>query len=435
MAIRAASLDSRHIASLWGAKPTESPGGVSNVFINGDELPRCVVQTTTNTALTGTPTIQGVATAVGDKVLVVAQTAAAENGVYRVTGSGSAWERVSTNAEEWRVVVVTGGDTPAVWVMLNEATPDVGTDAITFDVLMYSTAVATKIAEHADDVASTTFLGHVKIDGTTIQMNGSNQIFAVPAITGSGDVGQAVMWTGTSSIGYTDQVYLSDGAGAVAVSTSARIGVGILQEGNYEALKIVRNGPGAAGYPTVLVDSQDAVDATPAVRIKKAGTGKGIESIHNSHGVAGSYVTSGSGTGSAVTAIEVAAESTGTPGAGFGLRHQWLLESATVAGRQAASMVVSWVTATDASRAARFTLYVADSGSSTREALRAEADGSAVRLGFFGAAAVTKRAAPTAENTSTVDTTYGTQERDVLNNVRTRLGEVISALQSLGLMN
>ena len=41
----------------------------------------------------------------------------------------------------------------------------------------------------------------------------------------------------------------------------------------------------------------------------------------------------------------------------------------------------------------------------------------------------------TASDDSTVDTTYGTEEAAVLGNVRTRLGEVVSALQSFGILS
>lgn len=437
---KAARFSAKHQLESWSRKSgvqtisaqfvLDDTSGVSV----GKEIVLARVTPGFNIALDGSvTTCDGVTLQAGDIVFCNDQTAPVQNGPWVVQPDSAAWVRLDGKMEDWMLVLVYDGldNLCSMWQSAVVMESVVGTDDLHWKRLTRDEELDT----HKTVIASDSVLGHVKVDNSTIRVNGSNQIYAVPAITGSGSNSQAVMWTGTSSIGYTNQVYLSDGAGAVAVSTSARIGVGILQEGNYEALKIVRNGPGAAGYPTVLVDSQDGTDATPAVRIKKAGTGKALEATHNSHGVAASYVTSGSGTGAAVTAIEVAAESTGTPGAGFGLRHQWLLESATVPGRQAASIVVSWVTATDASRAARLTIYVADSGSANREALRAEADGSAVRLGFFGAAAVTKRAAPTAENTSTVDATYGTQERDVINNVRTRLNQVIAALQSLGLMS
>ena len=56
------------------------------------------------------------------------------------------------------------------------------------------------------------------------------------------------------------------------------------------------------------------------------------------------------------------------------------------------------------------------------------------KVGFFNAAPVAQQSALTAANASTVDTTYGTEEANVINNIRTRLGEVETALESLGLV-
>ncbi len=40
----------------------------------------------------------------------------------------------------------------------------------------------------------------------------------------------------------------------------------------------------------------------------------------------------------------------------------------------------------------------------------------------------------TAKNTSTVDTTYGAQEAAVIGNNRTRIAEIVTALQSFGIL-
>ena len=44
------------------------------------------------------------------------------------------------------------------------------------------------------------------------------------------------------------------------------------------------------------------------------------------------------------------------------------------------------------------------------------------------------QAALTAVDATAIDDTYGTVEEDVLNNVRTRLGEIETALQALGVI-
>lgn len=56
------------------------------------------------------------------------------------------------------------------------------------------------------------------------------------------------------------------------------------------------------------------------------------------------------------------------------------------------------------------------------------------KLGFFNATPVTQRTALTAANASTVDGTYGAEEAAVIGNMRTRLGEIEAALETLGLV-
>lgn len=58
-----------------------------------DAKPSVRVVATTNQALTGTPTIDGVATQSDDRILLVGQTAPAENGVY--VAAAGAWSRAS----------------------------------------------------------------------------------------------------------------------------------------------------------------------------------------------------------------------------------------------------------------------------------------------------------------------------------------------------
>lgn len=62
--------------------------------------------------------------------------------------------------------------------------------------------------------------------------------------------------------------------------------------------------------------------------------------------------------------------------------------------RPQATLAGSWATSTDASRKARVTLNVYDTAA--REAIRAEASGSAAMLGFFGASAVVRQTLPAA---------------------------------------
>lgn len=82
--------------------------------------------------------------------------------------------------------------------------------------------------------------------------------------------------------------------------------------------------------------------------------------------------------------------------------------------------------------AADFKLVPEAAGTGTLRGLQVGVSGG--KLGFYGTAAVTKPAALTAANASTVDIVFGTEERDVVANLRTRLNELESRLQSLGLL-
>lgn len=55
-------------------------------------------------------------------------------------------------------------------------------------------------------------------------------------------------------------------------------------------------------------------------------------------------------------------------------------------------------------------------------------------MGFFGATPVTQPTALTAEDATVIDATYGTDEENVINNLRTRVGELESKLQALGIL-
>lgn len=56
-------------------------------------------------------------------------------------------------------------------------------------------------------------------------------------------------------------------------------------------------------------------------------------------------------------------------------------------------------------------------------------------LGFFGKTPVAKPAAPTAASAATVTATYTATEQGVINNTRTRVNEIETALKNLGLLS
>lgn len=55
-------------------------------------------------------------------------------------------------------------------------------------------------------------------------------------------------------------------------------------------------------------------------------------------------------------------------------------------------------------------------------------------LGFYGATPAAQAAAPTAQDATVIDATYGSDEEGVINNNRIRIAEIMTALQDLGLI-
>ena len=105
-------------------------------------------------------------------------------------------------------------------------------------------------------------------------------------------------------------------------------------------------------------------------------------SIHNK--VVNSAVTN-----SALTHTVNYHRTSGTPAANFGSDWYLYLHSSTNTDRPAFLLRSQWVTATDASRAARVSLFAYDSGAA-RQALAIEASGTAAMIGFLGTAPIAR---------------------------------------------
>lgn len=112
-------------------------------------------------------------------------------------------------------------------------------------------------------------------------------------------------------------------------------------------------------------------------------------------------------------------------------RHAWLNASTTTFGQTVFDISTPWATATHASRKGRAVLSVWDTAA--REAIRMEASGSAPMLGFFGVTAVVRPTALTAANNGTINSGDGTTDT-IIGNMRTRIAELESKLQALGLL-
>ena len=97
----------------------------------------CKLATTANVTLSGLQTIDGVAGATDDRILVRSQTTTTENGIY--TMQSGAWERAADfdgnrDVTHGTMVLITHGSTLALKIYrVSSANPIViGTDAITF---------------------------------------------------------------------------------------------------------------------------------------------------------------------------------------------------------------------------------------------------------------------------------------------------------------
>ena len=211
------------------------------------------------------------------------------------------------------------------------------------------------------------------------------------------------------------------GKGAV-ITTLDTIGVQVSMSGNGSAADLVSIGHTGSsytgnGYRATLTSSGHGV------KVYQDGTGKGgeftiynaanstiaLDAYTNGSGIAIKGKTEGAGRAaffevnrSSATDPAVEIKITNTSDAGVGLR---------VNGLGTGSM-----------------LQVQDNGANVLEVK----DGS--KIGFYGVAAVARAGALTAKDTSTVDATYGTQERDVINNNRTRIGEIETALKNIGIL-
>jgi hypothetical protein len=97
-----------------------------------------------------------------------------------------------------------------------------------------------------------------------------------------------------------------------------------------------------------------------------------------------------SATNAIITAFAVRHTTSGTPAAGFGARLAFELESSAGTVRDAAALEAAWVVATDASRRSALRLR-AYNGSTAQTGIEIEGD-SSVKLGFYGAAPVSKPA-------------------------------------------
>lgn len=137
--------------------------------------------------------------------------------------------------------------------------------------------------------------------------------------------------------------------------------------------------------------------------------------------------------------------STGAGAAGLGARIVFAAKSSTTVDTPQAGISSEWVNATHATRTSRLKLSANDYGGA-RDGIIIESDGAVPRLGFYGATAVVKPTALTATvsaapagGTGTADGGWDTSiNRDLaiatINNLKTRVDQLETKLQALGLL-
>ena len=267
--------------------------------------------------------------------------------------------------------------------------------------------------------------------------------------------GEASLFSNTTGVnntasGYEAGRYISEGSGANATSTNS-LYLGALT-------KAVADGDTnevVLGYDTTGFGSHTVAygNSSMTKHIFQAGN-VGIGTITPStlvHGILSSATTN-----AVVNAVTIGHNSTGTAAGSFGVGQLFTLASDTTADQNAGRIIAEVVVATHAARTFRLRGTAYDY-TTEREGWRVEGDGSATKLSFFGANAVVKPVALTANLTDITHTAasspdyalqdlvqntgFGFATKDegntllaVVQNTKTRVAELETKLVALGLL-
>lgn len=185
------SLNSNKITNL--ADPTSAQDAATKAYVDAarsglDVKDSVRVATTANITLSATQTIDGVAVVANDRVLVKNQTTASQNGIYVV--AAGAWTRATdadtslefnsgafTFVEEGTVAANRG-------YVLTTANPiTLGSTSLTFTQFSGAGAIA---AGNALSYSGITL--NVQTDGSTINVNGSNQLIIHASYVGQSSI-------------------------------------------------------------------------------------------------------------------------------------------------------------------------------------------------------------------------------------------------------
>lgn len=181
--------------------------------LDNKEILECFTISDTNLTLSGLQTINGVTLLEGSQILVNGQTTKTENGIYSVSSSN--WERVSNDLNDVKLIKIIDGDyNTNIYTLLNEPV-EVGTDDIEYvliyepnqsnileAVLDFDTALLNLATSNYQELISGVSGRSIDVlsaftvittDGATssgdaifVYENGSDELFRIDAITGTG---------------------------------------------------------------------------------------------------------------------------------------------------------------------------------------------------------------------------------------------------------
>lgn len=224
---------------------------------------------TSNVALTGTQTIDGIALTAGQRVLVAGNSTASQNGIYVV--AAGAWSRATdadsaTHFKPGRIVFVNEGTTYAdsQWSFINDAQPTLGSTAISFtqinglgqiaagngltktgNTLAVGTASSARIVVNADDIDLATLTDSGSGTFVKITRDAYGRVSGTTAVVAA-DISELLDNDLTALANTaTNGIYVRTGAGTSATRTLTAPAAGIT----------ISNGDGVGGNPTIALNN------------------------------------------------------------------------------------------------------------------------------------------------------------------------------------
>lgn len=222
---------------------------------------RCA--TTANITLSGLQTVDGVALAADDRVLVMNQTTASQNGIY--TASTGAWSRAidfngSRDVVKGTAVYVTDGSTNAgAYYYVSSSNPiTIGTSSITFAISVAAGNLATQLANTSNVVLGDALVGELLTDtaaiATTLHEQNERRILEVFDFMTSAQI--ADVCSAAPVLDHTAAIQAAINAAQVLAKGERRLRINSTLEGYFRitsALTVTTN------FLTVEWDSNSAI--------------------------------------------------------------------------------------------------------------------------------------------------------------------------------